>query len=192
MPDASLRYIEGLPRQQLRDTLRRAGTFEPNLRILAEDILGADTSIDFIAVDPEGRVVLVLIGEEGEDRGLLTQALAERAFVRPRLRDWLQLAPNLGVSATAPVVVHLLCPAFSPETRSAAQDLGPDVVDLFSLRCVRNGSEATVLLEPLAPASLPAGRQPAVKTTSERLPRFRSGLSADDLGLTQQEIREFQ
>jgi len=165
---------------------------EPNLRILAENVLGADTSIDFIAVDPDGRVVLVLIGEDGEDRGLLTQALAERAFVRPRLKDWLQLAPNLGVSATAPVVAHLLCPSFRPETRSAAADLGPEAVELFGLRCVQNGAEATVLLEPITPASRPAEQQAAVNTTPERPARFRSGLSAEDLGLTAQEIREFE
>lgn len=192
MAEAPLRYIAGLPRQQLRDAIRRAEPFEPKLRILAEDVLGGDTYIDFIAVDPDGRVLLVLIGEEGEDQGLLTQALAERAFVRPRLRDWLQLAPNLGVSATAPVVALLLCPEFSSETRAAAADLGPDVVGLSGLRCIQNGSEVAVLLEPLRLASMPARRQPAVEATPERPARFRSGLSSDDLGLTQQEIREFQ
>ena len=97
MPESDLRYVAALPRPELRNALRRAQAFDPPLRILAEDVLGADSSIDFVAVDPDGRVILVLIGEDGEDRELLTRAIAQRAWVRPRIRDeiWLKLWGNL-------------------------------------------------------------------------------------------------
>jgi hypothetical protein len=191
MPEGDLRYVTALPRPELRKALRRAQVFDPPLRILAEDVLGADSSIDFVAVDPDGRVILVLIGEDGKDRELLTRAIAQRAWVRPRIRDWLQLAPNLELSESAPVVASLLCSSFSADTRTAAADLGPDVLDLCTLRCVRNGSEATVLLERLAPPDPTAGVPIAVDPPPQRGTRFRSGLSAEDLQLTPEEIREF-
>ena len=191
MPDSDLHYVSALPRPALRNALRRAQAFDPPLRILAEDILGADAAIDFIGVDPGGRVVLVLIGEDGEDRELLTQALAQRAWVRPRIRDWLQLAPNLELSASAPVVVSLLCSSFSGDTLAAAADLGPEVLDLSTLRCVQNGSEATVLLERLPPrGGSPAGAA-AVAPPPAGGSGFRSGLTAEDLQLTPEEISEF-
>ena len=191
MPERDLRYVGALPRPELRNALRRAQAFDPPLRILAEDVLGADSSIDFVAVDPDGRVILILIGEDGEDRQLLTRALAQRAWVRPRIRDWLQLAPNLELSANAPVVASLLCSSFSADTRVAAADLGSDVLELCTLRCVQNGSEVTVLLERLSQPDPAAGRAIAVDLPPERSTRFRSGLSAEDLQLTLEEIREF-
>lgn len=191
MPESDLHYVAALPRPELRNALRRAQAFDPPLRILAEDVLGADATIDFIAVDPDGRVILVLIGEDGEDRELLTLGLAQRAWVRPRIRDWLQLAPNLELSASAPVVVSLLCSSFSSNTQAAAADLGPDVLNLSTLRCVRNGSEATVLLERLSPPCPPDGRQTGVDPPPAGGASFRSGLTAEDLQLSPEEIREF-
>ena len=110
--------------------------------------------------------------------------------MRPRIRDWLQLAPNLELSASAPVVASVLCSSFSADTRAAAADLGPDVLELCTLRCVRNGSEATVLLERLQPDPA-SGRPLAVDPPPEAGTPFRSGLSAEDLQLTPEEIREF-
>ncbi len=191
MPESDLHYVASLPRAELRNALRRAQAFDPPLRILAEDILGADAAIDFIGVDPGGRVVLVLIGEDGEDRELLTQALAQRAWVRPRIRDWLQLAPNLELSASAPVVVSLLCSSFSGDTLAAAADLGPEVLDLSTLRCVQNGSEATVLLERLSPRGGSPARPASVAPPPTGGSGFRSGLTAEDLQLTPEEISEF-
>lgn len=195
MADGGLRYVASLPRAQLRAALRRSAAFDPPLRILAEDVLGADASIDFVGVDPDGRVVLVLIGEDGEDRELLTRALAQRAWVRPRIRDWLQLAPNLGLRPDAPVVASLLCSSFCPDTLAAAGDLGAQTLWLSSLRCVQNGSEASLLLErlsPPAPSAPSAEAGPAAHATLEHGSRFRSGLSADDLQLTAEEIRDFE
>jgi hypothetical protein len=192
MPESELHYVAALPRTELRHALRRSQVFDPPLRILAEDVLGADSSIDFIAVDPSGRIVLVLIGEDGQDRELLTRGLAQRAWVRPRVRDWLQLAPTLELASTAPVVACLLCSSFSPETRAAAADLGADVLDLSTLRCVRNGSQAAVLLERVSLPDRPNTRQASVESGAEHSMRFRSGLNAEDLQLTPEEIRDFE
>jgi hypothetical protein len=195
-----LRYVSALPRDDLRKALRRPGAFAPPLRILAEDVLGADAPIDFVAVDPSGRVVLVLIAEEGNDEALLTAALAQRAWVRPRIRDWLKLGPDLEVSASAPVVAALLCPTFKAATQAAAADLGPDIILLSTFRCIRDGADATVLVEPLerdrtledTSTPAPAPSRPPDAARSDRSSRFRSGLSEADLGLTAEETREFQ
>lgn len=191
MPDG-LRYISSLPRAEVRSALRAGDVLEAPLRIFAEDLLGAEGPIDLVGVDPEGRVVVLLIGDEGEDREGVTRAIAQRAWVRPRLGDWLQLAPSLPFGIDAPVVAWLLCPTFSPETVAAASDLGPEVIELSTLRCVQNGSEATILVERVTPArAQPEGDAPIPPESRERAARFRSGLSEQDLGLTPDEIHDF-
>ncbi len=212
MPEGPLRFGPSPPRDRIREALRRPYAFEPPLRILAEDVLGADSPIDQVAVDAAGRIVLVLVGETGEDGALLTRGLAQRGWVAPRLRDWLQLGPRLEISASAPVVARLLCPAFSPETRAAAEAIGSDVVELFACRAVHDGGDsAVVLLEPLSapaspanpprpdphtPAAPPEGDEPAESASapaasSRPTGRFRSGLREEDLGLSGEEIAEF-
>ena len=183
MPDSPLRYTS-LPRDELRRAVAQPHSFDPPLRVLAENVLGADSAIDLVTVDTRGRIVLVLIGDR-DDSNLLTRGLAQRAWVQPRLRDWLQLGANLQVSASAPVVARLLAPGFSPETRAAAEAVGPDVVELWACRSVRNGAALGVLLEPLSSPVRVAPGQGAIED-------FRSGLSEDDLGLTAEEIRDFE
>jgi hypothetical protein len=193
-PDEAIRWVPTLPRKQLRDALRRPHAFDPPLRILAEEVLGADSTIDFVAVDPGGRIVLVLIGDNEDDAALLTRGLAQRAWVKPRLRDWLQLGPSLEISASAPVVAALLSPIFSPETRAAAEAVGPEVVELWVCRCVRfapdqaGSAQASVLLEALSTRTRTATEPPLPSGGGGR---FRSGLSEDDLGLSPEEVREF-
>lgn len=183
-----------LPRDAIRDAVRRASPFEPPIRVLAEDVLGADSRIDFVAVDPSGRIVLVLIGDEGDDGGLLTRGLAQRAWVRPRLADWLKLGPQLEIQAQAPVQVALLCPSFSPETRAAAEDLGAEILQLYSCRSIRHDGGALALVERISPPV----EAPFVASAPFEAPRpapasrFRSGLSEEDLGLTPDEIRDFE
>ena len=190
---AELRYRPWLPRGELRAQLRKPHAFEPPLRILAEGILGADSEIDLVGVDPRGRIVLVLVSEDGDDSALLARGLAHRAWVQPRLRDWLQLGGDLALQASAPVVAALLAPVFRPATRAAAEALGPDAVELWSCRCVQVGTESGVLLEPLtdrAPASAtPAPGGPATPGAGGA---FRSGLSEEDLGLSPEEVSEFE
>lgn len=188
-----LRYVPSLPRPALRQALRQPRAFDPPLRILAEDVLGADSRIDLVGVDPDGRIVLVLIGDDADDGALLTRGLAQRAWVQPRLRDWLQLGADLQVSSSAPVVAALLAPGFSPETRAAAEAVGPDAVTLWACRCVGNGVSVEVLLERLsaAPGGDEAPGRPA-GAPAGAAGRFRSGLSEEDLGLGPEEVRDFE
>jgi hypothetical protein len=118
--------------------------------------LGANARIDFVAVEPPGRVVLILVGEDGEDLELIGRALAQRAWVEPRLRDWIQLGPNLGLMPNAGVRAILLCPAFRAETLAA-------------------------IASAHSPQTLPARPGP------QALPAFRTGLTGDDLDLSDEE-----
>ncbi len=163
----------------------------PGARLLAERLLGADSRIDFVAVEPSGRVILVLVGEEGQDLELIGRGLAQRAWVEARLRDWLQLAPSLGIRPEARIKVWLLCPSIRPESIAAASQVGSDSLAWAVYRCVRNGSRVETLLEipsaarstPEAPARAPA--EPAAGGTG-----FRTGLADTDLGITAAEHSE--
>lgn len=179
-------------RPELRRRVQRnLAALDPSLRVLAEDVLGLATAIDLVSVDGEGRVVLVLIDHENEDLALLTRALAQRDWLAPRLRDWLKLAPDLGVRPDAPVRAVLLAESFQPETRAAARGLGDDVVQLATYRCVQGDPRPAVLLESLSTRHT-AGREPAGEPPRNRrqLPAFRSGLHESDLHLSADELRE--
>lgn len=93
------------------------------LQILAEGLLGEeDGRIDWIAVEPAGRVWVVLLDGAGGDGRLLVRGLAQRAWVRARLPDWRQLARDLPVAADAPPLLVLLAPEFPRLVRAAAQE----------------------------------------------------------------------
>ena len=187
MPDLSL--CEPPPREDLLKQLRdRLGDLAPALRLLAEGFLGAESAIDFVGVEPGGRIVLVLVGEADQDLELVGRGLAQRAWSKPRLRDWLQLAPNIGIRPETGIRTLLLAPAFGAEARAAAHCA--EEIELAVYRCVRNGGGGEVLVESLsrAPAKPPPGPIPAAPAT---LP-FRSGLSDTDLGLSDSERREFE
>ncbi len=174
------------PRPQLLAALRlRIASLAPGLRPIAEGLLGADARIDFVALEPPGRVVLILVGQEGEDLELIGRALAQRAWVEPRLSDWIQLGPNLGLMPNSGVRAILLCPTFRPETLAAASALPADALTLMQFRCLTNASGLEILLEPIAPAhspqTLPARPGP------QALPAFRTGLTDDDLDLSDEE-----
>jgi hypothetical protein len=184
-------YIASLPRAEVRNALRRhGGGLDPSLRVLAEDLLGAGSTIDLVTADPNGRVVLILIGDEGADRDLFTRAIAQRAWVEARLYDWVQLAPSIGIQADAAVKLMLLCPSYTPETLAAGAALGREVVELCIYRCVRNGSDASVLVERL-PGPTPPVSRPTAPSPGQAA-RFRSGLTEDDLNLTPLETRDFK
>lgn len=202
------------PRTELLDAIRhRSSGRQAPLRILAEDVLGAGSTIDLVAVDTSGRLVLLLVCEAGEDLELFTRGLAQRAWVAPRVRDWLQLAPALGVRADGPVRLSLLAPSFREETLAAAEALGPQIVELSTYRWIQNGSAAGVLIEPISPAQTggasrlaphPAAEDPFEQTREPQSAsgapapaassgsQFRTGLTEEDLNLTDQESREFE
>jgi hypothetical protein len=176
------------PRRELVRELRaRAAELWPALRLVAEEVLGADGVIDWVALEPGGRAVVALVGEAEEDLELVARALAQRAWLEPRLRDWIQLAPRIGLRPEAGVRALLFCPAFRGEALAAARSLGPEVLSLATYRCLRDRSGVAVLVEPLP---LVASQPPAAVATVEPEP-FRTGLSDLDLGLTSEEREEF-
>ena len=188
---AEIAYAPPLPRAELRRALlrHRGGGLDPALRVLAEDLLGGGSTIDMLAADPNGAAVIILIGEEGDDLSTFTRGLAQCAWVGPRIKDWLKLAPSLGLDPAARVRLLLLCPSYCDETVAAAASLG-DRVELATTRCVRNGSDSVVLVEPRSgPARTAAMASSPAPGAS---PRFRSGLTEEDLDLTPEEVREFE
>ena len=176
------------PRADLLRQLRpRIDELAPGLRIVAEGLLGVEARIDFVGVETSGRVVLVIVGTDEEDLALVGRALAQRAWVEARLRDWLQLAPGLGMRPESGVRVWLLAPRFGAESLAAARAAGG--VLLGTYRCVRNGGVDTdALVEALTEGSdldAPACVPPRAAA------QFRTGLDDAELGLTAAERREF-
>ena len=103
--------------------------------------------------------------------------------------DWLKLAPALGIESDAPVRLLLLAPAFGPRSLAAARAVDPEGIDLAAYRCVRNGAETDVLLEPvrLSGGDVAVHEDP---TAVADVP-FRTGLTDADLGLGAAERRLF-
>ena len=179
-------------RPVLRRSLRsRITDLDPSLRVFAEDLMGESSNIDLLAVDRSGGLLVVLIGDEGRDLELVARALALCAWVRPRVRDWLQLAPDLGLSPDAGARALICCPSFQAETITAAGSLGPEVLELALCRWVRNSGSEGVLLEPLAAPGRTRAPDPDDGPAIEPAP-FRSGLSDEDLNLSAEERSEFE
>jgi hypothetical protein len=163
--------------QLLRRLRSRLPKLADPLEIVAEQILGLDSRIDFVAKDRRGQVVLVFVADRGSDLGLLADSLAQRSWMEPRVADWLKLAPELGLRPELGVRVLLLAPQLDPRTISAAKSLEGLRIDLGICRPVSNGAGIEILIELLdtPPAISTAVSEPIVS-------RFRTGLRAEDLG----------
>ena len=147
------------------------------LEIVAEQILGLESRIDFVAKDRRGQVVLVFLADRGSDLSTLADSLAQRSWMEPRVADWLKLAPQLGLHPERGVRVLLLASHLDPRTIAAAKSVGRTIIDLGICRPVSNGAEVEVLIEVLdapSPDSAPL--------TEPIASRFRTGLRAEDLG----------
>lgn len=143
----------------------------PPLEAIAEDVLGLVSRIDLVARDPDGAVTLILVANAGADLARLSEGIAQRVWLAPRLADWNQLAPHLGLAAERGVRLLLVAPRFDERTRAAAEALGPDLVRLAE-RLPRGDLDVELhLLE--APPSEPV--QP-LATPPLRDTGFRSGL----------------
>jgi hypothetical protein len=187
---AELRRALIPPRSELLGLLSaRLAEIVPGWQPLAEDILGADLAIDLLGSDPSGHAVLVQIGEAGEDLELIGRALAQRAWVAPRVRDWLQLAPGLPLRPEAGVLAVLLCPAFRPEAVAAAHSLGPASPILGTYRVFRDGSGLEPLLEAVGAAT--QIERPLQAPPHAAPAPFRTGLTDEDLDLASDEQAEF-
>jgi hypothetical protein len=184
---SDLRFTTAPPLDERRRALRDAlPGLVPGWRPLARDVLGDDARIDWVGRDGEGRCVIALVSEEGEDAGLLTQGLAQREWVSARLPDWAQLAPEAGLRTDLAVEAVLLAPSFGLATRAAARALSDSGLRLARLRFVENGTGVAPLLELVEPHGsdvAPPGRDAA---------GFRSGLTPADLDLSPEERAAFE
>ena len=137
--------IEGSPgvhaerARALRELRSRIPKLPDPLEIVAEQILGLESRIDFVARDRRGQVVLVFLADRGSDLGLLADSLAQRAWMEPRVADWVKLAPQLGLRPLG-VRVLLLASHLDPRTVAAAKSLEGPVIDLGICRPVPNGA----------------------------------------------------
>lgn len=142
-------------RRALRHALRR---HVPSLRVVAEDFLAESTPIDLLAVGAEGELVSVRIGEESIQTHLFTRAMADLAWLGPRVMDLSKLAPGLGLEPSAEPRALIFCPLFSSETRLAAESLPTRSLELFQYRNLRQQGQLVLLLERCKPVSPPEAR----------------------------------
>jgi hypothetical protein len=154
-------------RRAVRDRLRSG---DPSLRILAEDFLASESTIDLLAVGDQGELVSIRIGRPGEDAELLTRSLSDLTWLRPRTRNLQKLLPGLGIEASAHARSILLCPDFGAETRAAIENLASHSIQLMVYRCYRRHGQLGVILEPQEQATLSRHRAP----DREDRPRRRS------------------
>ncbi len=170
----------------LRRALRsRLAAIGGPLQILAEGLLGEeDGPIDWIAVEPSGRLWVVLVdGGDGAggDQRLLVRGLAQRAWVRSRLPDWRQLARELPATRDTPPLLVLLAPEFSRLARVAAREADRDGIRLGRYRWQPGArGSAELRLEQVAPLD---GRERSVASYPPSRPiasMFHSGLTDRD------------
>ena len=152
------------------DLRRRLARLAPSLRPVAQDVLAETSRIDVVAIDANRAAVAGFDGE-GDDLATFTRALASSAWLEARLPDWCQIAPDLGIDATAPVRALLVAKSFAPETRAAAKRVGSSQIAL--LRAATPVSRAL----PHSPRA-PAPKRPAARPQKP----FRTGLTDADLG----------
>lgn len=146
------------------------------LEIVAEEILGLESRIDFVTRDSRGQVVLVFLADRGSDLGVLAEALAQCSWMEPRVADWVKLVPHLGLRPQLGVRGLLLASSrLDPRTLAAAGSVEGPVIELGVCRPVSNGATTEILIDLLEaprPASAPVAEPVA--------PRFRTGLRAED------------
>ena len=189
---SELRPAAAPPRNALLRTLAdHLGGIVPGWRPIATGILGESGRIDLVGITDAGHALVVAVGDDEQDLLLVARALAHQAWLAPRLRDWCQLAPNLGLAPDAHVEALVLCPEPGPEARSAAATLAPLGLRLGRYRFVANGAASEVLLD-LVDLSSRADPAPAAPTTAPQTAPFRTGLSDADLGLSDEERSEFE
>jgi hypothetical protein len=136
-------------RRAIRHRLRR---FDPTIRVIAEGFLAEASAVDLLAVGGEGEIISIRIGRGGDDVALFTQALADLTWLRPRLADFLKLAPGLGLEPSAPPRAMLFCPDFARETRAAVEHFPARSIELLTYRCLRQHGQLSVLLETWNPS----------------------------------------
>jgi hypothetical protein len=164
-------------RREIRSRLGLLGT---PLQVLAEGVLGEeDARIDWVAMEPDGRLWVALLGAEAGDEALLALGLAQRAWIQARVADWRQLAPDLRARADLRPRLLLIAPDFSRLVRLAAREADPEGLRLACFRWVPvSGGGASLALEPLDPLPAPVLAPPAASVPLVSV--FRSSLDERD------------
>jgi hypothetical protein len=135
-------------RRAIRHQLRR---LDPTIRVVAEAFLGEESPIDLLAVGGEGEIISIRIGQDAEDARLLTQSLADLTWLRPRLGDFLKLAPGLGIEPSAEPRAMIFSTHFARETRAAVENFPSRQIELLTYHCFRQQGQLAVLFEACAP-----------------------------------------
>jgi len=166
------------------------------LRLIVRDIQGLGGPIDAVACDAAGTPVLIGIATPDGAGDPLGSLLAQRAWLAPRIRDWLQLNPQLPFRTDVRPRMLLLGGEWEAATLAAAAEIG---VELGRLRALETAEGTVVGLEP--PLAAPPGPplEPGASFAPERPPPdpppmhpeprqparwssgFRTGLHPDDL-----------
>jgi len=162
-------------------------TVDPPLQVVAERVLGLDARIDLVARDERGGTVVVCVAGAGEDLAGIANALAQRAWLAPRLPDWLQLAPRLPIDPIHGVRALLLAPHFDARSLGAARTLGDGTLELALYRARREATGWSVEIEPVGGPD-PGPGEPSLVVPPESL--FRTGLDEADLGMSAPEGNE--
>ncbi len=189
---------EGRPeRPSLRRAIRhQPRRFDPTIRVVAEAFLAEMSAIDLLAVGGEGEMISIRIGRDDEDVSLLTRSLADLTWLRPRLGDFLKLAPGLGIEPSAEPRALIFSTHFSVETRAAVENFPSRSIELLTYRCFRQQGQLAVLLDSWTPPEALSASQEASgpRTKRQRRPaedpsladppspsNFRTGLCDADL-----------
>ena len=187
--------LAALEPEALRRAVRRA---LPQLGLAddwaAEALLGAEAPIDLVARDPGGRAAVVQLAAPGEELAAVALALAQRAWLEPRLADWRQLAPERRLRPELGVRALVVGGEFPAAARAAA---GAGV-ELWRAAALRHDGQVGLLLARIDDGPGPAAPPRAGRPNGAGLgPRgalasvFRPGGSEDELGLSPAERREF-
>ncbi|MDH3686063.1 MAG: hypothetical protein OEP95_07545 [Myxococcales bacterium] len=169
------------------------------LRLIVRDVQGLGGPIDAVACDATGTPVLIGIATPDGAADPLGSLLAQRAWLAPRIRDWLQLNPQLPFRPDVRPRMLLLAGQWEAATLAAAAEIG---VELGRLRALETVEGTVVGLETPPERASSATERPPLERASfgpERTPPeapppepatpplarpdsgFRTGLRAEDL-----------
>ncbi len=172
-------------RSALRSALRaQLDELVPGARLIASDLLAAESPIDLLLAGPEGEAIAVGLAEAGHEFEALARAQAHTSWIAARIRDWRKLAPELPLRPERPVRALVLVQEIGDELRAAAA--GMSAVELRQIQALETPDGLRLLLLPSSPARSGDGAPPA-----EPLPRLRTSLSDAELGLTPEEAAAF-
>jgi hypothetical protein len=167
----------------LRAALRaRAGELAPGSRLVASDLLAAESRVDLLLAGADGRAIAVVVAEAGHELAALARAIAHARWIGARLRDWKQLAPDLPIDVESSPRAMLLVPEIGAELAAAAAHAG---VELRRYLALRTAAGADVLL-------LPSAGTRGGDGLFDGIPKLRTALTDRELGLTPEESAAFE